>query len=210
MGMSHPPFVFVGTNCVIEPGVVLGHVATHPQTAATSIRRAPPLNVETFIGNNVTIRSGTVVYAGVMIGDDADISHNVVIRSGSTVGAGTYIKNFTEIQKSVVIGPNCRLAGTIADRCVLADSVSSFGTLTHLYNRPYDEGMHIWKGPSIGSRSIVGRGAIVIGDISVGSQCLIAAGAVLRKSVPDRTLVFAPRSRFGRVNMTYGTSREDE
>ncbi len=39
--------------------------------------------------------------------------------------------------------------------------------------------------PKIGDRVLIGAGSIIIGDITVGSDVIIAAGAVVYRSIPD-------------------------
>src|SRR5262245_41845958 len=54
--------------------------------------------------------------------------------------------------------------------------------------------------PKIGDRVLIGTGAILIGDITIGSDVLIGAGVVVAQSVPDHSRVtsvrptIAPRS----------------
>ena len=43
--------------------------------------------------------------------------------------------------------------------------------------------------PKIGSRVLIGSGAILVGDITVGNDVLIGAGAVVAKSVPAHSRV---------------------
>jgi serine acetyltransferase len=55
----------------------------------------------------------------------------------------------------------------------------------------------VWNGfmkitpsrPRIGDCVLIGNGAIIVGDVTVGSNVLIGAGAVVHKSVPDNSLV---------------------
>ena len=42
--------------------------------------------LRTIIGDNAIIRSNTVIYRGVEIGDDFETGHNVVIREGTKIG----------------------------------------------------------------------------------------------------------------------------
>jgi len=50
---------------------------------------------------------------------------------------------------------------------------------------------------SIGRRSLIGIGSIILDGCRVGSECIIAAGAVLppRTDVPDRTLMMGVPAR---------------
>jgi acetyltransferase-like isoleucine patch superfamily enzyme len=39
----------------------------------------------------------------------------------------------------------------------------------------------------VGDRTHIGTGAVVIQGIAIGSDCLVAAGAVVHRSLPDNT-----------------------
>lgn len=43
--------------------------------------------------------------------------------------------------------------------------------------------------PKIGSKVLIGAGAILVGDITIGSDVLIGAGAVVTNSIPDHSRV---------------------
>jgi serine acetyltransferase len=47
--------------------------------------------------------------------------------------------------------------------------------------------------PKIGDQVLLGTGAIVLGDISIGSHTLVGAGAVVTKSVPEYSRVTSAR-----------------
>ena len=75
----------------------------------------PPMNehsrrIPTKIGNNCVIRSGTVIYCDVDIGDNFQTGHNVLVR------------------ETTFIGDNVRLGtGTIVEnKCIIRDNVNIF------------------------------------------------------------------------------------
>ena len=47
--------------------------------------------------------------------------------------------------------------------------------------------------PKIGDCVLIGTGAIIIGNITVGSKVRIGAGSVITKSVPDNSIVKSPQ-----------------
>lgn len=194
--------VFEG-SVIVEAGCVIGH----PSAAAVAAGLAHSDREYSFeefynriavdrtvIGDGCVIRSGTVIYGGVSIGMGFECGHNVLIREDVVIGSSAYVKSYTEIMKLVRIGSDCRLAGTIADRSQLADRVSSFGTLTHVYSRHYVPEMSLEPGPSLLDEVIVGRGAVLIGPITVGRGAVIGANAIVRRDVPPGSLVVGPSS----------------
>lgn len=81
------------------------------------------------------------------------------------------------INKHSVIGDDCRLRHCVTIGC----KVNSDGT----------------QGPSpiIGNRVDVGAGAIIIGEIAIGDDAVIGAGAVVTKSVPAGAVVVGNPAR---------------
>lgn len=51
------------------------------------------------IGENVSIRRGTIIYPYVIIEDDVKIGHYCIIRANSRIPKGTIVKDFTSWDK---------------------------------------------------------------------------------------------------------------
>lgn len=47
---------------------------------------------------------------------------------------------------------------------------------------------HIPAYPAIGSNTIIYAGAVVLGDITIGNNCVVAANAVVTKNIPDDSI----------------------
>lgn len=56
------------------------------------------------------------------------------------------------------------------------------------------------KRPSIGHNVSIYTGAIVIGNITIGNNCIIGAGAVVTKSIPDNCVVVGNPARIIKKN----------
>lgn len=192
--------VQLGSNVIIEDGAVIGHPSPEEiDTLHNLISKYDSLkdfynkctkNL-TIIGNNCIIRSGSVIYSGCNIGNDFDCGHNVIIRENVSVGNNVYIKPFTYIMTYVQIGSCCRIAGTIADYTVIGNNVSSFGILTHRRIRKYSEFQdNLVKkpkdthGPVIDDNCVIGRNAIVVGNIHIAINSSIGANAFVNFNVP--------------------------
>ena len=94
----------------------------------------------------------------------------------------------------VQIGAGCRISGNCPDRTVIGDRVTPFGQMHHAYRTPWDgwdETVEISM--TIGSHTVIGAGALLVGEIEVGSNVYIAAGETVRRSVPDRTICYGGR-----------------
>ncbi len=117
------------------------------------------------IGDDVIIsRNSTILgkTGSVIIGDRVDFGNNVVLSSVGDV----------VIEHSVLIAANCYIGGGRYN--------------TERTDLPImDQGIFS-KGPlRIGSGSWLGAGAVVLDGVNVGQGCVIAAGAVVTKDLPD-------------------------
>ncbi len=168
----------VADNCTIGDGVILGQ----PNQMNIKKYKFKP----TSIGAGSIIRSGSVIYTGVIIGRNFDCGHNVLVREGTCIGNNVYIMPGTQVHSHVKIGNTVRLSGFIANRTVIEDNASSLGTLIHRYRE--SRGGLIEKAPVIRKGAIVGMGAIVIGGIEIGENSIVAAGSVVTTDVPPNTV----------------------
>lgn len=106
---------------------------------------------------------------------------------------GTLISHPTaQIGRRVYVGPFCCLGDvTLQDDVLLGSHVSVMnGGAQHGTERldvPIREQLGVWPRVTIGQDSWVGDRALVMAD--VGKHCIIAAGAVVTKPVPDYALV---------------------
>lgn len=95
----------------------------------------------------------------------------VEIHPGAQIGKGVFIDHGS----GVVIGETA----IVGDDVTIYQGVTLGGTSLEQVKRH----------PTIGDRVIIGSGAKVLGDITVGSDSRIGANAVLTKSVPDHSVV---------------------
>ncbi len=147
-----------------------------------------PSDDVTIIGSDSIIRSGSVIYRGVKIGNNFDCSHNVIIRNNTTIGDHCYILSNTQIHTHVTIGNRTRIQGIVCNRAVIGDDSSSLGSLIHKYRtrRAGD----IEDSPIIENNVVVGVGSIVIGGVRLGSNSTIGAGAIVTKDVKNGDTYF--------------------
>jgi serine acetyltransferase len=191
-------------NIIIENNVVIGHPSAselkdfllqiEDYESVEELYNNKGRNITT-IGCNSIIRSGTVIYSGVTIGNNFDCGHNVLVRENVVIGDFVYVKPYTEIMKNVKIGNNCRLAGIIADNSIIDDNVSSFGILTHKYEKQFTPDMSRLPGPTVHSGCIIGRGAMLIGGIHIYENSIIGANTVINFDVPPNSLVVGSKGQ---------------
>jgi UDP-2-acetamido-3-amino-2,3-dideoxy-glucuronate N-acetyltransferase len=142
---------------------------------------------------------------------------NAIVES-ENVGTGTRIWAFVQVQKNSIIGKDCNLGNgvfvesgvTIGDRVTIKNGISLWeglvieddvflGPNAVFTNDMFPRSkMHagnylktlIKKGASIGAN------ATVLCGITLGSYCMIGAGSVVTRSIPDFALVAGNPARF--------------
>jgi acetyltransferase-like isoleucine patch superfamily enzyme len=130
--------------------------------------------------------------------EDAKIGENTVIRDycnifGCTIGDYCKIAAFVEIQKDVTIGDKCAIEAfvfipsgvTIEDEVFIGPHVCFINDKKPRAVNPDWETVKtiVKKGASIGANSTILCG------VTIGEKAMIAAGSVLTKDVPSKTLV---------------------
>jgi len=141
------------------------------------------------IGDNAFVRSGSVIYAGSVIGKNLETGHNVVIREENQIGddfklwsnsvvdygckigngvrvhTGVYICQYTVIEDEVFLAPGVVLANDLHPVCAKC-----------------------MKGPVIRRGAKVGAGAVLLPGVEIGEGAVVGAGAVVTKSIPPRSV----------------------
>jgi len=151
----------------------------------------------TIIGKNAIIRSGTIIYCDVTIGDNFQSGHNVMIREKTKIGDRVAIGTSVIIEGSSVIGNDVSLQSMVY---VPTDTVIGnhvfIGPNTVLTNDRYPPtrigGL---KGPQIKDTAAIGANATLLPGVCIGEGALVAAGAVVTRDVPAYKLAIGAPAR---------------
>lgn len=141
--------------------------------------------VESTIGNDVTIRSCSVITEsmiedGVSIGPFAHLRPKTEIRSKAKIG------NFVEVKKSIIgRGSKANHLTYIGDSVVGEDVNIGAGTITCNYDG-FEKHQTI-----IGDRVFVGSNVELIAPVKVGNNALIGAGTTVTRDVPEGALAIS-------------------
>ena len=150
------------------------------------------------IGRNALIRSGTVIYCDVEIGDDFQCGHNVLIRERTRIGNHVAVGTATVIEGDTTIGSDVRIQSLafIPTNTVIGNGVF-IGPHAVLTNDRYPpHGRPELKGPVLEDNSVVSANATVLPGITVGKGACVAAGAVVTRDVPARKLAIGVPAEF--------------
>lgn len=138
------------------------------------------------IGEGVCIGAFCLIEGGVHIKDRVEVDHYCRISYGSRIGTGTRVLYRAQIFDEVSIGENCIIAGELVDRTIVEDGVRFQGETAHLHNDTTgDWDDTVEPSPIIKCGSVVGVGAILIGEITIGPHAYVAAGERVTCDVPE-------------------------
>jgi len=146
----------------------------------------------TYIGKNVHIGKGTIIYpltvieSDVRIGKDCSIGPFCRIRSGTRIKDKVSIGNFVEVVRSNIgTGSKAKHLTYIGDTTIEENVNVGAGTIIANYDGKEKHKTLIKRGAFIGS------GSILIAPVKVGRQAVTGAGAVVTKNhnVPDNCIV---------------------
>jgi len=151
----------------------------------------------TTIGNNAILRSGTILYNDVIIGDDFQTGHNVIIREKTRIGNQVAVGTATIIEGKSTIGNAVSLQSMVfvPTNTVIEDHVF-IGPNAILTNDRYPPNRDAdLQGPHIMEGAAIGANATLLPGVQIGKGSLVAAGAVVTRNVPDHTLAIGAPAR---------------
>jgi acetyltransferase-like isoleucine patch superfamily enzyme len=190
--------VRIGKDPVIEEFVILGKPPRNKQ----------PGELPLIIGDSPVIRTGTIVYAGNVIGHNFQSGDYARLREDNKIGNNVSVGGGSVIEGKCVIGDNVRIHSNcfIAEYADIKDNVwiGPGVIMTNVLHPPCPEfktraplhGKKCCCGPIIENSAVIGAGAIMLPGVVIGKNALVGAGAVVAKDVPDGHVLsgFAARS----------------
>jgi acetyltransferase-like isoleucine patch superfamily enzyme len=152
----------------------------------------------TTIGKNAVIRSGTIIYCNVTIGDGFSTGHNVMIREDTTIGNNVAIGTSSIIEGTCTLGNNVNIQSMvfIPTNTSLGNGVF-IGPNSILTNDRYPPtGKPELKGPVIEDNVAVGANVTILPGVRLGRGSAVAAGSIVTKDVPPGVLAIGAPARF--------------
>lgn len=176
--------VSLGSNCEVGPQTTIGH--PYADDAAPAV-----------IGDNATIRSGTIIYGDVQIGDDFTTGHNALVREYTDIGDDVVVGTATVIDGTTTIGSHVSLQTGVyvPTNTDIGDNVF-VGPRAVLTNDAYPIRQESdLDGPTIADHVSIGANATLLPGVTVGEGSFVAAGAVVTEDVPPDTLAVGVPAR---------------
>jgi len=170
-----------GPEAEIHPNVTLGEPDNEPT-----------------IGKNPTIRSQTVIYSDVVVGDRFATGHGAVVREQTVVGDDALVGTHAVVDGNCTLGDGVSLqTGVYLPRNTTLGDRVFLGPHAVLTNDPYplrtDDGL---RGPTIEDDASIGANVTVLPDVTVGERAFVAANAVVTRDVPPETLAVGAPAEF--------------
>ena len=142
------------------------------------------------IGEDATIRCGSMIYDDVIIGDGFNTGHDVLIREFTEIGDNVLVGTKTVIDGQTEIGSHVSLQTGVyvPSQTTIGDYVF-VGPHAVLTNDPFPVRQDVeLSGPTLKDGVSVGANATVLPGVTIGEGAFVAAGAVVTKDVPPETL----------------------
>jgi acetyltransferase-like isoleucine patch superfamily enzyme len=184
----------IAERCVIEDHVVLGKP---PRLAAHSSARGAAGNLT--LHEAVTVCSGAVVFAGAEVGAGAILGDQSYVRERARVGAETVIGRGSVVDNDVQVGARVRVQTSVyltahtvvEDDVFLGPGVITTNDDTMSRHAP-DE---VRAGAFLRRACRVGAGVVLTPGVEVGEEAFVAAGALVTRDVPARTVALGAPAR---------------
>jgi acetyltransferase-like isoleucine patch superfamily enzyme len=186
--------VSLGKNVIIEPFCIIGKPP----------RGRKPGELRTTIGDNVIIRSGSIIYAGVLIGKNSQTGHNILIREGNVIGSQVSIGTNSMLEPDNTIGNRVRIHSgcfmesvTIGEDCFIGPCV----VFTDDPHPPCPRYKDCIGGATVKKAAKIGANSTILPGISIGENALVGAGSVVTKNIPKNCVFLGnPAKKIGSIN----------
>ncbi len=138
------------------------------------------------IGDDCTIRSGSILYSDVVMGNQCQTGHNVMIREKTFIGNHTAIGTSTVIEGNVTIGDNVSIQSQafIPTNTKIGNNVFIGPNVVITNDRYPPTGIGGLVGATIEDFAAIGANATLVPGVHIGRGAAVAAGSVVTKDVP--------------------------
>jgi acetyltransferase-like isoleucine patch superfamily enzyme len=149
------------------------------------------------IGKNAHIRSNSIIYNDVEIGNNFKTGHGITVREKTIIGnnvligTNTIIEGYSSIGNDVSIQSNVYIPknSTIEDY-VFIGPCACFTNDKYPIRIDFD-----LKGPVIKRGASIGANSTFLSNIEIGEGAMVAAGAIVTMDVPDYFLAIGAPAR---------------
>jgi len=146
------------------------------------------ININVFIHKTADVSKDAKIGAGTRIWNQAQVREKATIGKDSIIGKSSYI------DVNVVIGSNVKIQNFVSvyDGVTIEDNVF-IGPVVIFTNDLYPRAnstSRVWSKTLVKEGASIAAGAIIVCENTLGKHCMIGAGSVLTKSIPDYGLAY--------------------
>lgn len=167
----------LGSNVHVDAGATVGYEYDSDVTPAV-------------VGDDATIRAGTIIYADVEVGRGFTTGHDALVREHTTVGEDVVLGTKSVLDGRITVGADVSIQTGVyvPPETAIGDRVF-LGPNAVLTNDPYPLRVEVaLDGPTLHDGVSIGANATVLPGVTVGEGAFVAAGAVVTEDVPAHTL----------------------
>ena len=185
----------IGDGCVLDDGVVVGkrpRLSGHSTTPRGGLGGAE-IGTGVCIGTHSVICAGALIEADVVIGDQCFIRERAHLLAACAIGRGSVVEPDVTVGARARIQTNVYLTrGTLVEDDVF---VGPGALTTNDDTMARHDGSYELRGATLRRACRVGGGAVLVPGVEVGEEAFVAAGAVVTRDVPARTVVMGVPAR---------------
>lgn len=166
--------LIIGDNYVIQDYVILGNTN----------------DGKVIIGDNALIRSGSIIYSNVKIGNNFKTGHRILIRENTEIGDDVMIGTDSVLDGNCKLGNNISIQTNayITAYTTVEDNVF-IGPHAVTANDKYMLRGAKLIGPTIKKGARIGANAVILPGVVIGEGAIVGSGSVVTSDVPDGSKV---------------------
>ena len=180
------PKTIIKKGCEIFPHCTIGKLPVAPCSSRAVKKEFSTL----VIGENSVLCPCVCIYAGTTIGRNTLLGDNCSIREDCTIGDYCIISRNVSVNYCTKIGNHVKVMDNshITGNMVIEDDVfvSVLVSTTNDNSIGRDSYSDNMKGAYIKKGAMIGAGANLLPNITIGSGAIVGAGSVVTKDVPDK------------------------
>jgi len=185
---------FIGRGSLIGDACIIGYPI---RASVKSLMKLNNLSLDdydsvsggSYIGVNAILRSNSIIYESVKIGDNFECGHGILIREKSVIGDNVRIGTGSIIDGDVSIGDDVNIQSSvyIPPRCIIESGVFIAPRVCFTNDR-YPPSRRL-LGVTVKRNAVLGANSTFISGVTVGEGAVVAAGAVVTRDVPPHVVV---------------------